>query len=112
MKFKFLADLKVLTEHAAQVASREENRARSFCAGNGRLFSKMQTGVRNLNLRADFANREFACNAIHTAIARATDAVRELSGKWFIHKSCAEYKVNFPNEQLIKITYLYLGFIF
>ena len=81
MKFKLLADLKVLTEHATQIASREENRSRSFRAGDGRLFPEMQTGVRNLNLRADFADREFACDAVHAAITRTTDAIRKLIGK-------------------------------
>jgi hypothetical protein len=40
----------------------------------------MQTGVRNLNLRADFANREFAFKTVRTAITRTTDAIRELIG--------------------------------
>jgi hypothetical protein len=35
----------------------------------------MQTGVRNLNLRTDFANREFAFDAVHPAIARAADTI-------------------------------------
>ncbi len=85
MKLEFLADLIVLTEHATQIAAREENRPRSFRAGDGRLFPEMQTGVRNPNLRADFANRKFAFDAVHAAIARATDTVGELTGKWFVH---------------------------
>jgi len=82
---KLLADLIILTEHTAQIASREEDCPRAFCAGDGRLFAKMQTGVRYPNLRADSASREFARDAVCTAIARATDAVRELVGKWFVH---------------------------
>ena len=100
MKFKLLADLKVLTKHATQIASREENRPRAFASGDRRLFPEMQTGVRNLNLRANFANREFACDAVRAAIARATDAIRKLIGKWFIHNIVLEYIVNFPDEQL------------
>ena len=45
----------------------------------------MQTGVRNPNLRADLADREFAFDAIHAAIARATDTVGELTGKRLVH---------------------------
>jgi hypothetical protein len=75
MSLKLLADLIVLAEHAAQITAREKNCSRSFCAGDGRLFPKMQTGVRNLNLRVDFANRKFAFQPIHSAIARATGTV-------------------------------------
>ena len=85
MTLEFLADLIVLTEHTAQIAAREEDRPRAFCARDGRLFAEMQTGVGNLNLRADFANGEFAFDAVHVAIARATDAVGELTGKWLVH---------------------------
>src|SRR5271157_2770535 len=98
MMLEFLADLKILTEYATQIASREENRPRSFRAGDGRLFPEMQTGVRNPDLPADFANREFAFDAVHAAIARATDTVGELPGKWFVH-DLLEYKLKLPRAE-------------
>ena len=85
MKLELLADLKVLAKHTTQIASREENCPRSFCARDGWFFPEMQTGVRDLNLRADFANRQFAFDAVYAAIARAADAIGKLTGKWFVH---------------------------
>ena len=48
----------------------------------------MQTGVRDANLRADSADRQFAGDAVHAAIARAADAIGKLTGKRFVHAAC------------------------
>ncbi len=85
MKLKLLADLIVLAKHTTQITAREKNRPRAFRAGDGRLFAKMQTGVRNPNLCADSASGELARDAVHAAFTRTTDAIGELISKRCVH---------------------------
>jgi hypothetical protein len=69
---KFLADLVILAKHTAQVASGEKDGPGASRSRNGGFFSKMQTGVGNLNTGTDPAKASLPREPVHPAFARAT----------------------------------------
>ena len=69
---KFLADLVVLAEHTAKIASGKKDGPGTFCPRNGRFFSKMQIGMGNLDTGTDPAKASFSFKSVHPTFARAT----------------------------------------
>jgi len=77
-RVKFLTDLPVLAEGAAQIAPGEKDGSGTARTGDGRLFAEVQSGVRKQNIAPDFAETGFASQPVGAAPARTAFASVQL----------------------------------
>jgi hypothetical protein len=65
------ANGKVLTKHAAQVATAKENGAATALAHQARFLAKVLADAGYAGMPADVAESQFPCQAIHATVAWA-----------------------------------------
>ena len=78
---ELLADLVILAKYTAHVAPGEKDRPGAPCSRNGRLFSEMQTGMRDRNTGTDPAKTDLPDQPVDSTVARATFTPGQLTGE-------------------------------